>query len=67
VLDSGTTNVSYGRQNYSEVLEAAVNEQINVEYNLSYVYHAMCNYFDRRAACFPASILLAALGSSHRP
>jgi hypothetical protein len=47
VLDSGTTDLSYGRMNYSETLEAAVNEQVNVEYNMSYVYHAMATYFDR--------------------
>ena len=49
MLESGTTHLSYGRMNYSEVLEGAVNEQVNVEYNLSYVYHAMANYFDRYA------------------
>ncbi|KAL5073737.1 hypothetical protein RYX36_012721 [Vicia faba] len=27
--------------------EAAINEQINVEYNVLYVYHAMYAYFDR--------------------
>ncbi|KAL6176482.1 hypothetical protein ACLB2K_053115 [Fragaria x ananassa] len=39
--------VSLARQKYSEDSEAAVNEQINVEYNVSYVYHAMYAYFDR--------------------
>lgn len=32
---------------WTEAIEAAVNEQINVEYNISYVYHAMSIYFDR--------------------
>ncbi|XP_068641935.1 ferritin-3, chloroplastic-like [Aristolochia californica] len=39
--------VSLARQKYSDDSEAAINEQINVEYNVSYVYHAMYAYFDR--------------------
>ncbi|KAI4306492.1 hypothetical protein L6164_029766 [Bauhinia variegata] len=39
--------VSLARQKYADDCEAAVNEQINVEYNVSYVYHAMFAYFDR--------------------
>ncbi|XP_059456647.1 ferritin-2, chloroplastic-like [Corylus avellana] len=39
--------VSLARQKYSDDVEAAVNEQINIEYNVSYVYHAMFAYFDR--------------------
>ncbi len=39
--------VSLARQKYAEGSEAAINEQINVEYNVSYVYHAMYAYFDR--------------------
>ncbi|KAL8119801.1 ferritin-2, chloroplastic-like [Apium graveolens] len=35
------------RHNYSHHSESAINHQINVEYNLSYVYHAMFAYFDR--------------------
>ncbi|KAJ8764133.1 hypothetical protein K2173_005041 [Erythroxylum novogranatense] len=38
---------SLARQRYVDECEAAVNEQINVEYNVSYVYHAMYAYFDR--------------------
>ncbi|KAJ8542065.1 hypothetical protein K7X08_016931 [Anisodus acutangulus] len=38
---------SLARQKYSDQSEAAINEQINVEYNVSYVYHAMYAYFDR--------------------
>eukprot|EP00268_Persea_americana_P036565 TRINITY_DN3608_c0_g1_i1.p1 TRINITY_DN3608_c0_g1~~TRINITY_DN3608_c0_g1_i1.p1 ORF type:complete len:307 (+),score=87.60 TRINITY_DN3608_c0_g1_i1:128-922(+) len=38
---------SLARQRYSVDCEAAVNEQINVEYNVSYVYHALFAYFDR--------------------
>ncbi|GAV76877.1 Ferritin domain-containing protein, partial [Cephalotus follicularis] len=42
-----TLGVSLARQNYKDECEAAINEQINVEYNVSYVYHAMYAYFDR--------------------
>ncbi|GAA0170809.1 storage protein [Lithospermum erythrorhizon] len=38
---------SLARQLYTQNSEAAINEQINVEYNVSYVYHAMYAYFDR--------------------
>ncbi|XP_021810526.1 ferritin-4, chloroplastic-like [Prunus avium] len=40
-------HASLARQKYSDQSEAAINEQINVEYNVSYVYHAMYAYFDR--------------------
>ncbi|KAL4386960.1 hypothetical protein GQ457_09G030500 [Hibiscus cannabinus] len=39
--------VSLARQKNTDECEAAINEQINVEYNVSYVYHAMFAYFDR--------------------
>lgn len=38
---------SLARLNYQLDSEAAVNEQINHEYTMSYVYHAMSNYFSR--------------------
>nr|XP_009382874.2 PREDICTED: ferritin-4, chloroplastic [Musa acuminata subsp. malaccensis] len=38
---------SLARQKYADDSEAAINLQINVEYNASYVYHAMFAYFDR--------------------
>ncbi|MED6198591.1 Ferritin-3, chloroplastic [Stylosanthes scabra] len=38
---------SLARQKFLDQCEAAINEQINVEYNVSYVYHAMFAYFDR--------------------
>lgn len=38
---------SLARHKYVDDCEAAINEQINVEYNVSYVYHAMFAYFDR--------------------
>ncbi|CAN4095753.1 unnamed protein product [Withania somnifera] len=38
---------SLARHKYNDQSEAALNEQINVEYTVSYVYHAMYAYFDR--------------------
>ncbi|MED6163940.1 hypothetical protein PIB30_084930 [Stylosanthes scabra] len=38
---------SLARQSYTNICEAALNAQINVEYNVSYVYHALYAYFDR--------------------
>ncbi|XP_028792031.1 ferritin-2, chloroplastic-like [Neltuma alba] len=38
---------SLARQQYNEQCEDALNEQINVEYSISYVYHAVHAYFDR--------------------
>ena len=38
---------SLARQRFSDSCEAALNEQINVEYNVSYVYHALFAFFDR--------------------
>lgn len=40
-------NVSLARQNFQDESESAINEQINVEYNVSYVYHSLFAYFDR--------------------
>ncbi|XP_027348887.1 ferritin, chloroplastic [Abrus precatorius] len=38
---------SLARQIYADECESAINEQINVEYNASYVYHSLFAYFDR--------------------
>lgn len=38
---------SFARCGFHPECEAALNEQINVEYNVSYVYHALYAYFDR--------------------
>ncbi|XP_059597403.1 ferritin-3, chloroplastic isoform X1 [Vitis vinifera] len=38
---------SLSRHKYTNDCESAINEQINVEYNVSYAYHAMYAYFDR--------------------
>uniref|UniRef100_A0A7S1SR73 Ferritin n=1 Tax=Tetraselmis chuii TaxID=63592 RepID=A0A7S1SR73_9CHLO len=38
---------SFARTDYHAECEAAINEQANIEYNVSYIYHAMWAYFDR--------------------
>ncbi|XP_047091370.1 ferritin-1, chloroplastic-like [Lolium rigidum] len=38
---------SLARQKFVDESEAALNEQINVEYNASYAYHSLYAYFDR--------------------
>jgi len=38
---------SFARSDYAAECEAALNEQINVEYTVSYLYHALYAYFDR--------------------
>lgn len=47
IAKTETSNESFARVNYHPECEAAVNEQINIEYNVSYVYHAMYAYFSR--------------------
>ncbi|XP_075478918.1 ferritin-3, chloroplastic-like [Primulina tabacum] len=47
LLVPALSQASLARHKYSDFCEAAINEQINVEYNVSYVYHAMYAYFDR--------------------
>ncbi|KAH9317878.1 hypothetical protein KI387_019647, partial [Taxus chinensis] len=44
---------SLARQRFSDPCEAALNEQINVEYNVSYIYHALFAYFDRDSVALP--------------
>jgi ferritin len=38
---------SFARTWFHEECEAAINEQINIEYTISYVYHSLYNFFDR--------------------
>ncbi|KAG6553816.1 hypothetical protein Mapa_004733 [Marchantia paleacea] len=38
---------SLARQRFDQSCESAINDQINVEYNVSYIYHALFAYFDR--------------------
>eukprot|EP00271_Cylindrocystis_brebissonii_P014164 TRINITY_DN35424_c0_g1_i1.p1 TRINITY_DN35424_c0_g1~~TRINITY_DN35424_c0_g1_i1.p1 ORF type:complete len:258 (+),score=64.03 TRINITY_DN35424_c0_g1_i1:157-930(+) len=42
-----SNNQSFARQRFSDACEAAINEQINVEYNMSYLYHSLYAYFNR--------------------
>lgn len=44
---------SFARVNFHPDCEAAINEQINVEYNISYVYHALYAYFSRDNVALP--------------
>lgn len=44
---SNNSTQSFARQRFADACEAALNEQINVEYNVSYIYHALFAYFDR--------------------
>jgi len=46
-LVPASPNESLARQRFEDDCESAINDQINVEYNVSYVYHAMFAYFDR--------------------
>ncbi|XWS74392.1 hypothetical protein CRYUN_Cryun02cG0211300 [Craigia yunnanensis] len=47
LLIPSVPQASLARHKYTDQCEAAINEQINVEYNVSYVYHAMYAYFGR--------------------
>ncbi|KMT12393.1 hypothetical protein BVRB_5g103250 [Beta vulgaris subsp. vulgaris] len=42
-----SSQVSLARQRFVDDCESAINEQINVEYSASYVYHSLFAYFDR--------------------
>lgn len=44
---------SYARTDYAESLEQAMNEQISIEYNISYLYHSMHNFFARDTIGLP--------------
>ncbi|KAL6755885.1 pre-apoferritin [Haematococcus lacustris] len=44
---ANTVTESLARVNFHPECEAAINEQINIEYAISYVYHALYAYFDR--------------------
>jgi len=46
-------NASLARQRFQVSCESAINEQINVEYNASYIYHALYSYFDRDDVALP--------------
>jgi Ferritin-like domain len=46
-VSDASGSLSFARVGYAEECEAALNEQINIEYTISYVYHALHAYFDR--------------------
>lgn len=48
-----TSEASLCRDRYSPACEAALNDQINVEYNVSYIYHSMYAYFGRDNVALP--------------
>uniref|UniRef100_A0A7S0ZGF5 Ferritin n=1 Tax=Timspurckia oligopyrenoides TaxID=708627 RepID=A0A7S0ZGF5_9RHOD len=51
--DSGSQVPSRARVNFSAKCEAAINNQVNVEYTASYAYHALMAYFDRDTVALP--------------
>lgn len=48
-----TVSTSLARQAFDTRCEDALNEQINIEYNVSYIYHALWAYFDRDYVALP--------------
>ncbi|KAL3155190.1 hypothetical protein ABBQ32_013130 [Trebouxia sp. C0010 RCD-2024] len=54
--DEQTMEDSFARAGYSREAEQAVNEQINVEYNMSYAYHAVSSYFNRDNVALPGFV-----------
>jgi len=53
VEKTNEANDSLCRVDFDPRCEAAINEQINVEYNVSYIYHAMYTFFDRDNIALP--------------
>lgn len=48
-----TQEESLARQHYHPSCEAALNDQINIEYNVSYIYHSLFAYFDQDNVALP--------------
>ncbi|KAL0022845.1 hypothetical protein WJX79_008958 [Trebouxia sp. C0005] len=55
-MSSSSMEDSFARVGYSREAEQAVNEQINVEYNMSYAYHAISSYFNRDNVALPGFV-----------
>ncbi|PSC70014.1 chloroplast precursor [Micractinium conductrix] len=53
VVERAPTTESYARLDFHPECEAAINEQINIEYNVSYVYHSLYAYFSRDNVALP--------------
>jgi len=47
VRKTNEVSESLGRVDFKPSCEAAINEQINIEYNISYIYHSLYSFFDR--------------------
>lgn len=47
------TSDSRARSDYAAACEAAINDQINTEYNISFIYHSMFAYFARDNIALP--------------
>eukprot|EP00882_Tetradesmus_deserticola_P006243 GHRQ01006569.1.p1 GENE.GHRQ01006569.1~~GHRQ01006569.1.p1 ORF type:complete len:212 (+),score=95.78 GHRQ01006569.1:278-913(+) len=64
VVDKTNAQVqSFARVNFVDACEAAINEQINIEYNVSYVYHSLFAYFDRDNVALPGLAAFFKAGS----
>ncbi|KAF8072675.1 PFE2 [Scenedesmus sp. PABB004] len=64
VVDKTNAQVqSFARVGFVDACEAAINEQINIEYNVSYVYHALYAYFDRDNVALPGLAAFFKAGS----
>ena len=46
-MKTQSVEYSFARSGFASECERALNAQINVEYNVSYIYHAMWAYFSR--------------------
>ena len=44
---------SLANQKFSDGRKGALNEKINVEYNVLYIYHALFSYFDGDSVALP--------------
>lgn len=53
VVERASTSESYARVDFHPECEAAINEQINIEYNVSYVYHSLYAFFSRDNVALP--------------
>ncbi|GFR40570.1 hypothetical protein Agub_g1148 [Astrephomene gubernaculifera] len=64
IVDGTNTAIaSLARVDFHPACEAAINEQINIEYTVSYVYHALWAYFDRDNVALPGLAAFFKAGS----
>ncbi|PNW78664.1 hypothetical protein CHLRE_09g387800v5 [Chlamydomonas reinhardtii] len=63
-VDKTNQNIqSLARVDFHPACEAAINEQVNIEYNVSYLYHALWAYFDRDNVALPGLAAFFKAGS----